>query len=61
MQVLVHTPEGVLGEFIEGITFYANYSPGHTIDRLLPDAGVHLIINLDNQPRFIYYNDTLLR
>ncbi len=54
-----HIPPLPLASYIELITYYKGYNPPHTIERLLPDGGIDLIIDLTNVPKYIYDNDTL--
>lgn len=54
-----HIPPLPLGNYVELITYYKGYNPPHTIERLLPDGGVDLIIDLTTIPKYIYNNDTL--
>jgi AraC-like DNA-binding protein len=44
---------------VELITYYKGYNPPHTIERLLPDGGIDLIVDLTSVPKYIYDNDTL--
>ena len=54
-----HIPPAPLNNYIELITYYKGYNPPHTIERLLPDGGIDLIIDLTDVPKYIYDNDTL--
>lgn len=54
-----HIPAPPLTNYVELITYYKGYNPPHTIERLLPDGGIDLIIDLTNIPKYIYDNDTL--
>jgi AraC-like DNA-binding protein len=54
-----HIPSLPLSNYIELITYYKGYNPPHTIERLLPDGGIDLIIDLTNSPKHIYDNDSL--
>lgn len=54
-----HIPPVPLASCVELITYYKGYNPPHTIERLLPDGGVDLIIDLTNAPKYIYDNETL--
>lgn len=54
-----HIPPLPLSNYVELITYYKGYNPPHTIERLLPDGGIDLIIDLTNVPKYIYDNDTL--
>lgn len=54
-----HIPPPPLAHYVELITYYKGYNPPHTIERLLPDGGIDLIIDLTNVPKHIYDNETL--
>lgn len=54
-----HIPPLPLTNYVELITYYKGYNPPHTIERLLPDGGIDLIIDLTNVPKYIYDNYTL--
>jgi len=54
-----HIPPPPLTDYVELITYYKGYNPPHTIERLLPDGGIDLIIDLTNVPKYIYDNETL--
>lgn len=52
-------PESPLGDFIESIFYYKGFNPAHLIDRFLPDGNVQLVIDLSEEPKYIYDNTTL--
>lgn len=54
-----HIPALPLCNYIELITYYKGYHPPYSIERLLPDGAIDLIIDLTNSPKYIYDNDTL--
>lgn len=54
-----HIPAFPLANYVELITYYKGYNPPHTIERLLPDGGIDLIVDLTSVPKYIYDNDTL--
>ncbi|MBC8173086.1 MAG: AraC family transcriptional regulator [Chitinophagales bacterium] len=54
-----HIPAFPLNQFIESFIYYRDYNPAHSIDRLLPDGNITIIIDLTDHPRFIYDNNTL--
>ena len=54
-----YTPAFPLAHFIESFIYYKDYNPGHFINRLLPDGNVVLIIDLKEEPKFIYDNESL--
>lgn len=54
-----HIPSLPLANYVELITYYKGYNPPHLIERLLPDGGIDLIIDLTNVPKYIYDNELL--
>ena len=54
-----HIPSFPLNQFIESFIYYRDYKPDHSIDRFLPDGNVNVIIDLTDQPKYIYDNQTL--
>lgn len=56
---LYHQPAGPLSQHIESIFYYKGFDPEHTIDRFLPDGNVQLVLDLLEEPKYIYDNDTL--
>ena len=59
MVSFLRRPESPLGDFIESIFYYEGFNPGHLIDRFLPDGNVQLIIDLSEESKGIYDNNTL--
>ena len=59
MILKLHTPSYPLSEFIELFTYYEGYNPPHTIERLLPEGVVDIIIDLTENPKYIYDNISL--
>lgn len=55
----LHTLSTPLNNFVELITYYKGYNPPHTIEKLLPDGGIDLIIDLTEVHKYIYDNETL--
>lgn len=55
----LHKPALLLSAYVESIVYYKGYEPAHRIERLLPDGGIDLVIDLTDSPKFIYDNDTL--
>lgn len=39
--------------------YHEAYSPAHRVDRFLPDGNVEIIIDLHDQPQYIYDNESL--
>src|SRR5690349_7456889 len=52
-------PPPPLADFITHFTYYKNYTPDHRIDRFLPNGNIEIVIDLTDEPKFIYDNDTL--
>src|SRR5437868_3094506 len=42
----VHVPKGVLAKYIDNIVFFEGYTAQHKADKLLPDGGIYMIINM---------------
>lgn len=59
MTLRVHTPPFPLCEFVDALIYYDGIAPIHQMDRFLPDGNAELIINLNEQPQYIYDNETL--
>ncbi len=55
----IHVPPPPLGNFIEMLTFYEDYDPGYSIERLLPEGVIEIIIDLTETSKFIFDNNTL--
>lgn len=54
-----HIPSFPLSGFIEYFIYHKGNQPSHSIDRLLPDGNVVLIIDLTEDPKPVYDNDSL--
>lgn len=39
------------------MTYHRGYDPSHVIERLLPDGGINLIVDLTDRPKHIYDNE----
>jgi AraC-like DNA-binding protein len=52
-------PAFPLSGFIECFIYHKGHSPEHAIDRLLPDGNVVLVIDLTDNPKSIYDNESL--
>lgn len=59
MLLRFHTPAYPLCNYVELCTFYEGLTVGYTIERLLPDGTVNLIIELDDIPKHTFDNDSL--
>src|SRR5688500_17887960 len=53
------TPAKPLSDFITHFTYYKYYTPHHSIDRFLPNGNIEIVIDLTNEPKYIYDNVTL--
>lgn len=61
MLFLVHTPGPPLHQYIENIVFYEGYKPEHTVEKLLPDGSINVIIDFDDTPKKLFHNDDFTR
>jgi len=59
MILALHQPNGALAPFVELFTYYAGYTPDHSIERLLPEGVIEIVIDLTDEPKFTYDNTTL--
>ncbi len=55
-----HIPVAPLDLFIDSMVYMRDGDIEHTIERLLPDGNVVLIIDLTEEPKYIYDDETLL-
>jgi len=55
----LHIPQPPLFDFVELFTYYEGYSPEHSVERLLPEGVVEVIIDLTDSTNHIYDNTTL--
>ncbi|MCB0617236.1 MAG: helix-turn-helix transcriptional regulator [Saprospiraceae bacterium] len=55
----IKIPPPPLGQVVDSITYHEGYSPAHAIERFLPDGSVDLVIDLTEEPKHIYDNQTL--
>jgi len=59
MDYLPHIPESSpIAPAVELMFHLDGYLPGHSRERLVPDGRMHLVIELDGRPRYIYHNVT---
>lgn len=56
----IRAPEEPLNLGISHFTYFRGIDASHTIERFLPDGNVEIVINLGDEPRYIYDNDTLV-
>ncbi len=59
MLLRFHKPSFPLAQHVELFTYYKDLVQKHTIERLMPDGAAHLIIELDDIPKFTFHNETL--
>ena len=53
----VHYPAPPLDHFIENMWFFDGYDPDHTMERLLPDGTMEIVINLQPEPKRLFQRD----
>lgn len=61
MELRLHRPRPPLDRFVEVITYFSDYSPGHTKERLLPDGAVEIIVDLTESPKKLYNREDFSR
>ncbi|HSL47257.1 MAG TPA: AraC family transcriptional regulator [Anaerolineales bacterium] len=59
MILQIHKPAFPLNKFIEHLVYYDGLRTTHSLDRFLPDGNTEIIIDLTEQPQYIYDNETL--
>jgi AraC-like DNA-binding protein len=59
MILQVHTPAFPLNKFVDHFIYFEGFNPIHRMDRFLPDGNSEFIIELTNNPKHIYDNETL--
>lgn len=57
----LHSPGPPLDRFVELITYFEDYQPGHTKEKLLPDGAVEIIVDLTDTPKRLYDRNDLSR
>jgi AraC-like DNA-binding protein len=57
MPLHLHLPRSPLNAFIRGMCLSANYCPEHTLERLLPDGSMTLVVRLDADELRVYDPD----
>src|SRR5688572_26107940 len=55
----IHKPAFSLNEFVENLVYYHGLSALHNLDRFLPDGNTEIILDLTENPQYIYNNETL--
>ncbi len=58
MILKTHTPSSLLNRYVAQMIYFSGYQPKHSIERIVPDTMVTLVVELDNKPRCIYDNVT---
>jgi AraC-like DNA-binding protein len=53
----LHRPGPPLDRFVELVTYYADFQPDHSMERLLPDGAVELIVDLTEAPKKLHDSD----
>jgi AraC-like DNA-binding protein len=59
MILQTHKPAFPLNKFIEHLIYYDEPGISHNLDRFLPDGNTEIIIDLSENPQYIYDNETL--
>jgi AraC-like DNA-binding protein len=59
MILQVHTPAFPLHKFVKHFIYYEGFNPVHSMDRFLPDGNAEFIIELTDNAKHIYDNETL--
>ena len=54
-----HIPEPPLDNYLECLFHFEGYKPEHSIEKLVPDGSINIIIELDGKERHVYDNETL--
>lgn len=54
-----HIPRFPLNQFVEYLFFYEGISFEHKVDRFLPNGDTEILIDFNDQPQYIYDNDSL--
>ncbi len=60
MKLEVHRPDFPLNQFVDHFIYYEGYNPVHSMDRFLPDGNAEFIIELTDNTKHIYDNETLI-
>ncbi len=60
MKLEVHRPDFPLNQFVDHFIYYEGYNPAHSMDRFLPDGNAEFIIELTDNTKHIYDNETLI-
>lgn len=57
----IHIPKAPLNEFVENMMFFQDFEIDHLVERFLPDGNVEIIIDLLDEPEYVYDNDSFER
>lgn len=53
----IHKPGFPLSQFIDFFFYYEGFNSGYTIEKLLPDGAVDLLIDLTESPKKLFYDE----
>ncbi len=53
----IHKPAFPLSQYIDFFFYYEGYVAGHTMEKLLPDGSVDMLIDLSETPKKLFYNE----
>lgn len=53
----MHTPAFPLSQYIEFFFYYEGYAAEHSIEKLLPDGSVDLLIDLTEPPKKLFHDE----
>ena len=59
MILQVHKPSFPLNQYVENLVYYHGLTTLHNLDRFLPDGNTEIILDLTENPQYIYDNETL--
>jgi AraC-like DNA-binding protein len=54
-----YLPVYPLNDFVDNFFYYEGFNPEHNVDRFLPDGNTEIVIDLTENPKYIYDNETL--
>jgi AraC-like DNA-binding protein len=54
---LRHVPSPPLNEFVEYFWFYKGFFPDHSLERVLPDGAIEILIDLEGPPKKLYSSE----
>jgi AraC-like DNA-binding protein len=57
----LYQPPPPLGKYVHSMVFYEGYNPQHSMEKLLPDGTVNLLIELDGMKRYVFDNELLVK